>query len=679
MARIAIAKPIFTALLIGAGAASCVTTSSSHKTSSSSNSIAPAQDFNNPKEAKDFKEIQAQFNQGVSDGLINKLASFERKYPQSTQTSQIENLHGLSLLMLKRAPLAIPHFRKAVASSPGSTAFNQYIFYNLATAQYEAGQIDDADQTSREILMDLLDADNKIKVHHLKARIDIKKELWTEAAHEALSASRLLNAMQAQEMRENHGSFGPILTQSLAQIQTTSALENLYQEYEDTPFADLLLFQLGSLEAKQGNQEKTIFHLRMLMTQFPQSSFYGPASELLHRREELENVDSTAVGVLLPLKGKFSRFGAKTLEAIEMGFHIFNTKEPDTKIRLIIANSGDDPDQAVKALTDLVTRQHVVAVIGPLLSKGIDQVSAKAQELRVPLISLARNTGEPADFVFQAGMTLRLQAHEIARYAIDTLKLHRFAILYPHDKVGDQSSQEFWTAVESLGGEVAGIESYNPGDTDFRQVVDKLSGLYYTEARQRELEKMARERTRDKIRKRTRRTEQYYSLPPIVDYDAVFIPEEPKVASQIIPTFAYRDVDHIRFLGTSAWNSPDLSARAQNYAENALFVDAFIPEAKDPSTQKFIQDFQTLYGEAPTSMEALAYDAARVLESVLPPGRSGLKRGDVRDLLAGVKNFPGVTGRITAQNGLFSRDLKILTIKAGKIEEISPPSAVSLR
>ena len=58
--------------------------------------------------------------------------------------------------------------------------------------------------------------------------------------------------------------------------------------------------------------------------------------------------------------------------------------------------------------------------------------------------------------------------------------MKRFAILAPKDKVCEEASRYFWDAVEGLGGEVRGIENYASTDTDFKQQVDKLSGLYYT-------------------------------------------------------------------------------------------------------------------------------------------------------------------------------------------------------
>ena len=68
-------------------------------------------------------------------------------------------------------------------------------------------------------------------------------------------------------------------------------------------------------------------------------------------------------------------------------------------------------------------------------------------------------------------------------------------------------------------------------------------------------------------------------------------------------------------------------------------------------------------------MDALAYDAASVLESALTKGGDGSSRSKLRNQLAEIKDFQGVTGKIKFNKGQFERDLKILTVKGGKAVE----------
>lgn len=666
-------------LSIGVGLVSCSTPSPDSKTPSfqkqktrpvKSKDLSPQQPplKGVTQEFRDFKDIREYYANGNCLDVAQGAAAFEAKYPRSAHIPEIENFYGLCELAAKRNVEAISHFKRALQKSPKGTTFNQYILYNLGKAQLEINQIDEAEQNLAEIRPDSLDRENRVKFHYVRSSLYMKRSLPYESARELLVGARLLTESQLREVRSG---FQTALDQAVQEIGGTAALEDLYREFEDSQLADVLLFRLGTRERARGSLGVSEIHLQTLISKFPESSYYSQAALLMKDNSIPNVVDHSSIGVLLPLKGKFSKFGAKSLQGIELALKIFNYQEPDSKISLVVEDAGEEPEQAIKALNRLVFKHHVIAVIGPLLSKGIDQVTRRAQELGVPLISLARYTGASGEYVFQAGMTLQLQAYEIARHAIQKLGVRKFAILFPRDRVGEETSQYFWDAVESLGAEIVGVESYTPGETDFRQLVDKLSGLYYTEARERELEELAKNREANKIKRKTRKTEQYYNLKPVVDYEAVFIPDEAKVAGQLLPTFAYRDVEKIKFLGTSAWNSAEFISRAQSGAEGALFVDAFIADTDASVAKKFVEDYHATFAQEPTAMEALAFDAAKVLERALSDSGVNATRATVVESLKAIKGLSGVTGKISYKEGTFFRDLKILTVRAGQIREAS--------
>jgi branched-chain amino acid transport system substrate-binding protein len=618
-------------------------------------------------EQQEYHVIEELFSQGALEASALKASAFSKRYPHSDFTASLENIRGLVSLKHKKYRQAEAHFKKSLSLSQDNHAFQQYVYFNLATTLADSNKIEAALQSLSTIDMQALDKQNRVKVAYLKASIYDKKSLPLEASRQLLTLGDLLNDA---EWQRNQGPFFKLLEESLQKINDSLALEKLLHEFENSPIADSILYRLGSLAISTGNSNNSELYLKTLLLKYPQSSYYTSASQLLvHPQEHQNPLEGNTVGVLLPMKGKFSKFGAKSLQGIELAFGIFDPAEHESKISLVVEDSGDDGEQAVQALDRLVTKHHVVAVIGPMLSKGVDQVTQRAQELGVPLISLARKTTPSQDFVFQGGLTQQLQAYEIARHAIQELGLKKLAILYPNDKFGTEMSQYFWDSVESLGGKIVAAESYPPGETDFRKSVDRLSGLFYLDARQRELDLLAEERESNNIKKRTRKTEQFFNLKPIVDYEAVFIPDEPKVAGQILPTFLYRDVDHIKFLGTSSWNSPEFLTRAQNYADKSSFVDAFFADSKKPSIVDFLKKYRSTFGQEPTALEILAYDAALVLKSTLLSPAQFFTRTEIRDRLKAIKDFPGATGQISFKDGQLSKELLVITVKNGQFTE----------
>lgn len=624
-----------------------------------------------------YKEAQELYAKGQFEDALSKLQIFVKKNPKSPLRSQAENLLGLSYLLTRRPDEAITHFRNSLEFTAPGHAYGHYVSYNLARALKEAGKTNEADQALSKIDPLALDRENRIKYHHLKVNLLLHKNLPFEAARESLAAGKIQS--DNPEVRK---SFTSLLTQSLQAIDGVMALEDLYRTNEESSLSELLLVELIKRSKARGDSAKAKGYAEILKTRFPGSPLLAEAVETAQTEIEVEPespVKPGTIGVLLPLKGKFARIGAHSLQAIELAFGIFGSNQasgPDAgKITLVIKDSGDEPDQAVRALEDLVKRHHVAAVIGPLLSKGIDTITKRAEELRVPLLSLARQ--EPSSsatngFAIPAGLTLRMQAYELARYAIEKLNKKRFAILSPRDKVGQEFTDHFWNAVEILGGSVKGYESYNPGETDFRQQVDKLSGLFYTDARRRELAELTKLREENQITKRNRKTEKYFALPPIVDYDAVFVPDEPRIAGQILPTFAYRDVDNVLFLGPSAWNSPELTSRLENGGDRTFFAEAFFPAAS-PEAQKFVSTYQETFSEAPNSFDAVAYDSAKLLRQALTEAGASAKRGDILSELHSIDGFEGATGKIKYREGRFERTLKFLTIHNRQIVEATLP------
>lgn len=631
-------------------------------------------------EAAEYNEALALYERGDLDSVLERTRSFEARHPRSLILSHMKNLRGLALLLTGRAAESVAQFEAAARLNQAAPGLQQHFLYNLAKAQFDAGSYEGARQTAARIRPELLTRETRLKFRYLKARLLLKQNLPLDAAREILSASRLFGDSPgafplSSGAEDTRSTLAALLDQVLDPIASPEELSLLEREYPDAPLTDTVLLRMANQALAAGNREAAEGHLRALTTRFAQSRLYPKAAEMLNSPQ----VSSAAItlptepmkiGLLLPMKGKFAKFGERSLYAIELAMGIFGPSgsvEGRWKdVTLVVEDSGEDADQAVAALNRLVAYHHVIAVIGPLLSKGVDPVSRRADELGIPLISLARTSGAPSPFVFPAGLTLQGQTSEIARYATEKLGLRRFAILYPMDKIGQDTAGYFWDAIEAAGGEITGVESYAPGETDFRQAVDKLSGLFYTEARARELEALSQLRTQDQIKKRNRKTEQYFALKPIVDYQAVFIADEVKVAGQLIPTFAYRDVEGVKFLGTASWNSPEFPERLATDASRSYFADAFFPQSASQETRKYVEDFRSTYDMDPTVIDAIAFDAARLAQAAL--GRAST-RGEFRDRLLQADGMTGPTGKLQYRNGRFEREFKILTVKDGTIVE----------
>lgn len=617
-------------------------------------------------EPSEFQDLQNFFSKGKYESVISKGQDFETKYPNSEKISQAKNLLGLSYYMLRRPGQAIIQFNQSLERTTDPTV-KPFIWFNLASAQVEGQFYDEASQTLALIQPDALDSGTRSKFHLLKAKVLKQQGAIAESVIEA--ARSTLGMSEEERGKKATAAALELIEQGLASIESVDLLEEVALRSEKTLYLDLILYRLGSRLAQTSKTEAALDVLKKIQLNYQKSSKYSATIELIRSLESQGEVSPTTIGVLLPLSGRYAELSQRVLQAIALNLKIFDSESSDSRLTLAVADSGEDPEKAVAALNDLCLNQHSIAVIGPLLSKGVDLVSKRAQELGVPLLTLTQQNPPADPSTFSFGMTPQEQTYGIAQYAIEKLKIKRFAILYPRDKYGESYSQSFWDAVEELGGEIKGVESYPAGETDFRKWVDRLVGVYYSEARKRELDELELERKTQKITKRNRKTEKYFSLPPIVDFEAVFVPDEPKNLGQVLPTFVYRDVDGVKFLGTAAWHSPELITRAATSVDGkSYFVDALNIDAQSGASRKFVEKFKETYGgQIPGSVEALAYDAAGFLTQILTE-KSPSTRAALREYVQSW-NYPGaVTGKITVKDQKVARSFPVFTIKNGKFE-----------
>lgn len=581
---------------------------------------------------ENYKNIQNLFNKKQYDEVIKKVSDFEKLNRDHQLLPYLRNLKGLSYLSQKKPLLAIVQFQRALDERPAIN-IRPFLSFNLASALSDAGQPMDSLETLKEINPIDLTQDNQSKYYILLAKNELERQKFVESARATLSASSLLGQSLGTKP-----SLNELLDRAIIGLQKQSDLHAVLKGNETSPLAPKVQARIQ------------------------------PGLEL-SAPSVVTTGNSRAIGLLLPLTGKFSSFGTRALRSITMALKTYEKYGVDYTLH--IEDTGETPEQALKGLNKLANERKVSLVIGPLMSKGVDQITARAQSLNVPMITITQQVGTKGNFIFSAGLTPKLQSRELARYAIQKLGLKRFAVLYPKDKFGEQYWQAYWDAVEEFGGEITGIEPYTPGETDYRTPIKKLVGTYYTDARQKELDAMAKARNELKITKKNRKTAKYFDLEPIVNFDAVFIPDEPKAVGMIMPTFAYQDVDHTKFLGVSTWNTPELVERAQASAEHALFVDALFLDSENSSMKKFIERYQKESGEAPTSIEAMSYDAGLIADAALKDLPAGeVSRQEVVNELNSIKDLTGVTGKISIKDSEFVRNLTLLTVSNGKIEEV---------
>ena len=121
-------------------------------------------------------------------------------------------------------------------------------------------------------------------------------------------------------------------------------------------------------------------------------------------------------------------------------------------------------------------------------------------------------------------------------------------------------------------------------------------------------------------------------LPPIVDFEAIFLPDGFEKVTEIVPALAFNDVRGVQVLGENLLNTMDIfRARSGEAMQGAIFLDSFFKNRKDPVVSQFVQRFYSTYGSEPGILEVQAYDTTSIVLDVIarnhPTSRKVFCRG----------------------------------------------------
>ncbi|QDK39537.1 penicillin-binding protein activator [Bdellovibrio sp. NC01] len=423
------------------------------------------------------------------------------------------------------------------------------------------------------------------------------------------------------------------------------------------------MYRLGEKALQDRDQAKAKKYFSGVMDYLPGSDLAARAQDILSQLQASKNVESKTVGVVLPLSGKNAPVGQRALRGLEMGLGLHL---PGSSFKLAVMDSEGNPDSARRGVERLVKEDNVIAVVGSLLSKTAPAVAAKSDELGVPSIALSQRSGltEIGPTVFRNSLTSEMQVRYLVRTAMEDFGMKKFAVLYPNDQYGIEFTNIFWDEVLARGGQVTAVQTYSTKETDFRLVIQRLVGNYYGEARQDEFNMRVKEMQKSDKKRSARKDNVETVLPPITDFDAIFIPDSAKALGQIAAMLAFNDVRGVKLLGTNLWNTAGIAKRAGNFANNLIFVDSLAPTVSEQS--RFVNEYKSLYNETPSLIEIQAYDAGLILRQLIASGADS--RQDLVKKLTELNKFPGALGPLSmSPDREIERPVTALTVEKGEI------------
>jgi branched-chain amino acid transport system substrate-binding protein len=280
------------------------------------------------------------------------------------------------------------------------------------------------------------------------------------------------------------------------------------------------------------------------------------------------------------------------------------------RLDLHVEDDRNEPAEAASAVSKLITRDHVVALIGENASSRSLAAAPIAQSYRVPMVSPSStnvDVTKKGDYIFRVCFTDTAQGRALAAFARKNLRAETAAMLV--DARSDYSvglADAFRHDFTAAGGRIVAELKYSEGDSDFSAQLTAIAPL----------------------------------RPGVL-----FLPGYYTDAGLIARQARSLGVS-ATLLGADGWDSPKLVEIGGEALEGAYLSNHYSVDEPAPAVRDFVASYQRAYGTEPDSIAALSYDAARLIADAIQ--RAGSTEGKrVRDALAETAGFRGVTGTIT--------------------------------
>lgn len=385
------------------------------------------------------------------------------------------------------------------------------------------------------------------------------------------------------------------------------------------------------------------------------------AAKGLLRTLDGAEVNPRLVTVLLPLSGKYEVVGGQVRDALVFGYGT-------APVKLSVVDSGGTAESAVAALEKAVLQDGAIAVVGALLTDETDAVVAAAEQLHVPLLSLSQSFEADGTWTFQAMYTRADQIDALLTFVTKEQDMDAFAMFSPDNAFGQHAAELFAAGVAKRGAQITTQATYSPDETSLISYAKKLGKRTGSIA---ELRKKAAEAGGNP---------NTVVLPPVVDFDAIFLPESANRTPVAAAALAYEEFpmgdyvpqgyDHqVRLLGLSTWNTPSLVTQGNEYTRNSFFPDVFsatVAGNDDP----FVIAYRGATGRTPSSLEAAVVDAGKLLGAAVRSAPD--HRGAMRQALLDAKVSDSVTGAdgFDPDSLHAHRRMRILTITRDTLEQV---------
>jgi branched-chain amino acid transport system substrate-binding protein len=330
------------------------------------------------------------------------------------------------------------------------------------------------------------------------------------------------------------------------------------------------------------------------------------------------------------MTGPAAAMGQMVWEGVQVA-HGLKPQVLGQEVKLALVDTKSDKIEAANAVSRLIEKEKVAAIIGEVISSDTLAGAPIAERASIPNIApTATNplVTQNRKYAFRACFVDNLQGRVAARFARENLKADKAAVLI--DQAQDYCvalANYFQEEFKKRGGEIVGVSYIQTGDQDFSAQISALKAKN-----------------------------------PDIIYAPNYYAENALLAKQLQDLGVKAPI----LTGDGA-QVPELLSIGGKAVEGMYFTAHFHRQGTvTPLGKKFLKAFEDKYKKELDAFSALAGDAYFLLLNAMEKA-GGTNGPKVAQTLAATKNFSGVTGKITMgpdHNPI--KDVVVIKVEQGK-------------
>ncbi|NVM20420.1 MAG: ABC transporter substrate-binding protein [Desulfobacterales bacterium] len=288
------------------------------------------------------------------------------------------------------------------------------------------------------------------------------------------------------------------------------------------------------------------------------------------------------------------------------------------QVELVIEDNESRAESAVKVNTKMITEDEVLVIVGPQASKQAVPAGEVANNYKTPLISpwsTNPDTTKDRPYVFRGCFLDPFQGPVLANFITKEFGLKKAAVLYDVASDYPKGLAEFikkaWEELHGSGSVVA-FESFTTKDADFSSQLTKIirSGA-----------------------------------------EVIFTPQYYNEVALIVQQ-AHELGWNKPIVGSDSWGSAETVELCGKDCYGLFFSTHYAAAGATGATKVFIDRYKKQYGYVPDDAAALTWDSLLIVQEAICAcgkitGNMEKDRKCVRDAMARIKEFDGITGKMT--------------------------------